>query len=233
MSSGERPMGAAKGKQSDTEALCHPPPPPKRAPEGEQTLLGIKNGKNNNPLLPTNTPPSPAQYNGHPRQTLCTGPSPPRRSAAELDAVVASIASPPPPPPAVADDVLQQLEAGFQGIVPVINALLGAVGTGGEAMLAAGGTSPEADLQTRLMAYIPMLAEMRNTLTGAGHQVRRPWEGREVGGARPEVGGAPRTATRPCPACLARIYPSIRGDRVGITDHTSPTLSIYILSTKS
>ena len=26
MSSGERPMGAAKGKQSDTEALCQPPP---------------------------------------------------------------------------------------------------------------------------------------------------------------------------------------------------------------
>ena len=30
MSSGERPIGAAKGKQSDTEALCHPPPPPPR-----------------------------------------------------------------------------------------------------------------------------------------------------------------------------------------------------------
>ena len=29
MSSGERPMGAAKGKQSDTEALCQPPPPPR------------------------------------------------------------------------------------------------------------------------------------------------------------------------------------------------------------
>ena len=29
MSSGERPIGTAKGKQSDTEALCHPPPPPK------------------------------------------------------------------------------------------------------------------------------------------------------------------------------------------------------------
>ena len=29
MSSGERPIGAAKGKQSDTEALCQPPPPPK------------------------------------------------------------------------------------------------------------------------------------------------------------------------------------------------------------
>ena len=27
MSSGERPIGAAKGKQSNTKALCHPPPP--------------------------------------------------------------------------------------------------------------------------------------------------------------------------------------------------------------
>ena len=27
MSSGERPIGAAKGKQSDTEALCQPPSP--------------------------------------------------------------------------------------------------------------------------------------------------------------------------------------------------------------
>ena len=26
MSGGERPIGAAKGKQSDTEALCQPPP---------------------------------------------------------------------------------------------------------------------------------------------------------------------------------------------------------------
>ena len=29
MSSGERPIGAAKGKQSDTEALCQTPPPPR------------------------------------------------------------------------------------------------------------------------------------------------------------------------------------------------------------
>ena len=29
MSSGARPIGAAKGKQSDTEALCQPPPPPR------------------------------------------------------------------------------------------------------------------------------------------------------------------------------------------------------------
>ena len=27
MSSGERPIGATKGKQSDTKALCQPPPP--------------------------------------------------------------------------------------------------------------------------------------------------------------------------------------------------------------
>ena len=32
MSSGERPIGAAKGKQSDTEALCQPPPPQIRRP---------------------------------------------------------------------------------------------------------------------------------------------------------------------------------------------------------
>ena len=34
MSSGERPLGATKGKQSDTEALCQPPhhPPPQPRP---------------------------------------------------------------------------------------------------------------------------------------------------------------------------------------------------------
>ena len=36
MSSGERPIGAAKGKQSDTEALCQPPPPPRVGPDTEQ-----------------------------------------------------------------------------------------------------------------------------------------------------------------------------------------------------
>ena len=29
MSSGERPIGTAKGKQPNTEALCQPPPPPR------------------------------------------------------------------------------------------------------------------------------------------------------------------------------------------------------------
>ena len=32
MSSGERPIGTGKGKQPNTEALCHPPPPPR--PDG-------------------------------------------------------------------------------------------------------------------------------------------------------------------------------------------------------
>ena len=32
MSSGDRPIGAAKGKQSDPEALCQPPPPPPAPP---------------------------------------------------------------------------------------------------------------------------------------------------------------------------------------------------------
>ena len=31
MSSGERPIGAAKGKQPNTEALCQPPPTPGNA----------------------------------------------------------------------------------------------------------------------------------------------------------------------------------------------------------
>ena len=36
MSIGGRPIGAAKGKQSDTEALCHPPPlPPGQDEHGE------------------------------------------------------------------------------------------------------------------------------------------------------------------------------------------------------
>ena len=35
MSSGERPMGAVNGKQSDTEALCKPPLPPKARGMGQ------------------------------------------------------------------------------------------------------------------------------------------------------------------------------------------------------
>ena len=35
MSGGERPIGAAKGKQTDTEALCQPPPPGTRGREIE------------------------------------------------------------------------------------------------------------------------------------------------------------------------------------------------------
>ena len=41
MSSGKRPIRAAKGKQSDTEALCHPPPPPQAAFEGRGTSVPL------------------------------------------------------------------------------------------------------------------------------------------------------------------------------------------------
>ena len=43
MSGGERPIGAAKGKQSDTEALCQPPAP--RGPQAEAWLrAGAREG---------------------------------------------------------------------------------------------------------------------------------------------------------------------------------------------
>ena len=44
MSSGERPIGAAKGKQSDTEALCQSPPLPKHRTSTKVTHRA--NGKN-------------------------------------------------------------------------------------------------------------------------------------------------------------------------------------------
>ena len=39
MSSGERPIGTAKGKQRNTEALCHPPPP--HCPSVDQWTNGL------------------------------------------------------------------------------------------------------------------------------------------------------------------------------------------------
>ena len=41
MSSGERLIGAAKGKQSDTEALCQSPPPPKSGLDQATPLLSL------------------------------------------------------------------------------------------------------------------------------------------------------------------------------------------------
>ena len=35
MCNGKRPIGAAKGTQSDTEALCQPPPPLHKHPPGQ------------------------------------------------------------------------------------------------------------------------------------------------------------------------------------------------------
>ena len=43
MCSGERPICAAKGKQSDTEALCQPPPTPANPPSSKST--GGERGK--------------------------------------------------------------------------------------------------------------------------------------------------------------------------------------------
>ena len=43
MCSGERPMGAAKGKQPNTEALCQPPPPPPPHPSEAETKVWTSN----------------------------------------------------------------------------------------------------------------------------------------------------------------------------------------------
>ena len=43
MSSGERPMGAAKGKQSDTEALCQNPPPTPESARGPPSRRNSEN----------------------------------------------------------------------------------------------------------------------------------------------------------------------------------------------
>ena len=44
MSGGERPIGAAKGTQSDTEALCQTPPPRSKDAlgQGQQHLRNIE-----------------------------------------------------------------------------------------------------------------------------------------------------------------------------------------------
>ena len=45
MSSGERPIGAAKGKQSDTKALCQPPSPPTLGVESVHGRVGLASSK--------------------------------------------------------------------------------------------------------------------------------------------------------------------------------------------
>ena len=51
MCSGERPVGAAKGTQSDTEALCHPPPP-----RNPPRITGLAPPPPSGPPPPTPTP---------------------------------------------------------------------------------------------------------------------------------------------------------------------------------
>ena len=48
-SSGERPIGAAKGKQPNTEALCQPPPPPPD-PQKFSHLVGVRDSNRPPPL---------------------------------------------------------------------------------------------------------------------------------------------------------------------------------------
>ena len=45
MSSGERPIGTAKGKQPNTEALCQPPPPQAKPPPPPKTKQIFLQGK--------------------------------------------------------------------------------------------------------------------------------------------------------------------------------------------
>ena len=46
MCNGERPIGAAKGKQSDTTALCQPPPPNPSTPPPALKHVDHSEGKN-------------------------------------------------------------------------------------------------------------------------------------------------------------------------------------------
>ena len=45
MSSGERPIGAAKGKQIDTEALCQTPPPPIKKAHSDVRIFLLRSPK--------------------------------------------------------------------------------------------------------------------------------------------------------------------------------------------
>ena len=87
MSSGERPIGAAKGKQSDTEAFCQPPPPP---PEGGLSLRD---------------PPPPREGKGHNTggEGLQGGRKVPCCTTANLSQHASAQHNPaqPPPPPTI------------------------------------------------------------------------------------------------------------------------------------
>ena len=89
MGSGERPIGAAKGKQSDTEALCQPPPPPDRD-SGPQRVrmssgerpIGTAKGKQPNTEALCQTPPPTSDI--MPLQMYAMVPPPPCDSSARV-----------------------------------------------------------------------------------------------------------------------------------------------------
>ena len=112
MSSGERPIGAAEGKQSDTEALCHPPPPPRTRAHGLRvcTWMHLVNGTGNSPSPGQPTPGVVKQdkSSGGSVDTTetCSGPQRVRMSSGERPMGAAggkqsdteALCHPPPPP---------------------------------------------------------------------------------------------------------------------------------------
>ena len=90
MSSGERPIGTAKGKQPNTEALCQPPPPPHPRVRGSQA--------GSPPLAvifsPASSPPTPT--GGHPRIEES---SLRRRTHTYTRTTFSALMTPPAPPP--------------------------------------------------------------------------------------------------------------------------------------
>ena len=90
MSSGERPIGAAKGTQSDTKALCQPPPPP--PPEAQPDPQPTRSHGNTGPSKGIN------------HHSEATARLPLHKSLCR----VRSFSSPPPPPtPARSQEALE------------------------------------------------------------------------------------------------------------------------------
>ena len=81
MSSGERPIGAAKGKQSDIQALCQPPPPPSAGRRGLPLPLGAVK---TNPAVPVPSPGGERRHAGLLFDTSAPGPPPPLKRLCQI-----------------------------------------------------------------------------------------------------------------------------------------------------
>ena len=95
MSSGERPIGATKGKQSDTEALCQKPPssgPPELTGITQRMLVALHDD------LPA-PPPSASHPSNHPLKPAATRCSPLPTDCSPQNALQGREVTPPPGPP--------------------------------------------------------------------------------------------------------------------------------------